>query len=369
MRQRNDRTAPGGSEGPWHTSLHFQGSVAVEGEALLWKPATEPPPLQPMRSFEFASDMDVEEPSTAHDGACGDCTQTMMHSIIASPDKSPEALHDDPEFDQLASALHAPIARPAPPTVNATLWNGVPVQPLSEDGAPATAPATAPSAGTTPAAARQHAVPLVLSSTLPDAQLRVRGGADATKGSMAQATETLHGMQQALDAFQPAALQDSIQDAITSIRSMQQSVSSLSGEVQSCMQQLKGWSAPGTPAFKRARREAARQRAKGPRRPYSPFLAEPFIKVRVSLMSRTHWTTATDQCGHGVLGTHPTAQPRLSRHHLTCGPAPWTEPPAAVDVRKGPDDGSMGALPQVRPLLPVLFVCCLLHPTPTGTPR
>lgn len=41
-----------------------QGSVAVEGEAMLWKPSTAPPPLQPMRSFDFASDMDADGPAT-----------------------------------------------------------------------------------------------------------------------------------------------------------------------------------------------------------------------------------------------------------------------------------------------------------------
>lgn len=198
----------------------------------------------------------------------------FQHTITYTD--GPEALHNDPEFDELASALHAPIARPAPTsaaplmavTSTSPLWNGVPVHPLDDDAPLSTPP-------------QQGSTLRIVSSTAAT-PLHVRGGAEVTADAqtpMAHATETLHGMQQALDAFQPAALQGSIQDAISSIRNMQQSVTSLSGEVQTCMEQLKGWSAPGTPVHRRARREAARQRAKVGRRPYSPFLAEPFIKV------------------------------------------------------------------------------------------
>lgn len=144
----------------------------------------------------------------------------------------------------------------------------------------------------TPTAA-QHPRIAPMSSTAPD--LQIRGGANPTALQSAAAPEAsaLQGVHRALDTFQPAALQGSIQDAITSIRNVQQSTSSLSVEIQSAMEQLKGWTAPGTPAHRRAQRAAARQRAKAGRRPYSQFLAEPFIKVPAWVQVRCILTTVS----------------------------------------------------------------------------
>ncbi|BDA48124.1 hypothetical protein COCOBI_11-3820 [Coccomyxa sp. Obi] len=57
------QTETGDTSGPWRSSLHFQGAVAVEGEALVWKPANQQSLWDSTRlPDQLDSRRDLEEP-------------------------------------------------------------------------------------------------------------------------------------------------------------------------------------------------------------------------------------------------------------------------------------------------------------------